>query len=187
MRLYWILPVSDFFQIIKNLLWISFYFWFTFIYRVVEKKEPLIVCKLCWTYWKKVWCHWSTWHSFIWWQLTDRTRCRSSILFDKKNIHLILIPNLMQKKIKILFKLTWPMPFTPYPELTKPCVHEIKSFNRWIKQKKNIGQMVDCKYTYIVVKRFCFRWMITLFSSFWCRTIKIPEHTDRIEINFGIN
>lgn len=36
-------------------------------------------------------------------------------------------------------------------------------------------------YTYIVVKRFCFGWMITLFSSFWCRTIKIPEHTERKE------
>lgn len=40
------------------------------------------------TYWKKVWCHWSTWHSFVRWQLTYWTRCRSSILFDKDEFHI---------------------------------------------------------------------------------------------------
>lgn len=50
------------------------------IYTNPERKYNHKTCVN--TYWKEIWCHWSTRHTLIWWYLTQRTRCWTSILFD---------------------------------------------------------------------------------------------------------
>lgn len=47
------------------------------------------------TYWEEIWCHWTTRHSFIRWQLSDGARCWTGILKFRKYIY--LVPRLTKK------------------------------------------------------------------------------------------